>query len=171
MWDEFQQQHFNLRAMLFVTTQDGPALGSILGQAFKGYKGCTWSMDKTSGIWLKHCKKVVYMGHRRFLLAEHPYRKNKKAFDGTIEVPRFAIFTSRSEAQPTIWLRPQIEQRHIINRGARPHIEANVSSCAKHPTIPIPWALDRSASRNHHSSSSTLMVTSTAVPGQCCYQP
>jgi hypothetical protein len=38
MWDEFQQQHFNLPAMLFITIQDEPALGSILGQAFKGYK-------------------------------------------------------------------------------------------------------------------------------------
>jgi hypothetical protein len=42
-------------------------------------------MDKTGGIWLKHCKKVVYMGHCRFLWANHAYRKNKKAFDGTIE--------------------------------------------------------------------------------------
>jgi hypothetical protein len=50
MWDKFQQQHFNLRAMLFVTIQDGHALGSILGQAFKGYKGCTWCMDETGGI-------------------------------------------------------------------------------------------------------------------------
>jgi hypothetical protein len=67
MWDEFQQQHFNLRAMLFVTIQDGYALGSILEQEFKGYKGCTWCMDETIGIWLTHCKKVVYMGHCRFL--------------------------------------------------------------------------------------------------------
>jgi hypothetical protein len=28
----------------------------------KSYKGCTWCMDETGGIWLKHCKKVVYMG-------------------------------------------------------------------------------------------------------------
>jgi hypothetical protein len=41
MWEEFQQQHFNLRGMLFITIQDEPTLGSILGQAFKGYKGCT----------------------------------------------------------------------------------------------------------------------------------
>jgi hypothetical protein len=71
--------------MLFVTIQDGLALGSISGQAFKGYKGCTWCMDETGGILLKHCKKVVYMDHRRFLWADHPYRKNKKAFDGTIK--------------------------------------------------------------------------------------
>jgi hypothetical protein len=25
------------------------------------------------------------MGHHRFLWVDHPYRKNKKAFDGTIE--------------------------------------------------------------------------------------
>jgi hypothetical protein len=32
VWDEFLQQHFNLQAMLFVTIQDGPAPGNILGQ-------------------------------------------------------------------------------------------------------------------------------------------
>jgi hypothetical protein len=42
-------------------------------------------MDETGGIWLKHCKKVVYMGHHRFLRVNHAYRKNKKAFDVTIE--------------------------------------------------------------------------------------
>jgi hypothetical protein len=71
--------------MLFVTIQDEPALGSISGQAFKGYKGCTWCMDEIGGIWLKHCKKVVYMDHRRFLRADHAYQKNKKVVDGTIE--------------------------------------------------------------------------------------
>jgi hypothetical protein len=71
--------------MLFVTIQDGHALGSILGQAFKGYKGYTWCMNETSGTWLKHCKKVVYMGHNRFLRANHAYRKNKKDFNETIE--------------------------------------------------------------------------------------
>jgi hypothetical protein len=42
-------------------------------------------MVETGGIWLKHCKKVVYMGRHRFLRADHSYQKNKKAFDGTIE--------------------------------------------------------------------------------------
>jgi hypothetical protein len=44
-----------------------------------------WWMDDYAGIWLKYCVKVVYMGHRRFVRADHPYRRNKKAFDGTIE--------------------------------------------------------------------------------------
>jgi hypothetical protein len=49
--------------MLFLMIQVGPSLGSILGQVFKGYNGCVWCMDDNGGIWLKHCKKVVYMGH------------------------------------------------------------------------------------------------------------
>jgi hypothetical protein len=57
----------------------------LLLVAFKGYKGSTWCMDETGGIWLKHCKKVVYMGHHRFLRVDHMYQKNKKFFDGTIE--------------------------------------------------------------------------------------
>jgi hypothetical protein len=95
MWDEFQQQHFNLRALLFVTIQDRSALDSISGQTFKGYKGCTWCMDKTGGIWLKHCKKVVYIGHHRFLRADHAYQKNKNVFDGTIEKRRAPKIHSR----------------------------------------------------------------------------
>jgi hypothetical protein len=50
----------------------------------KAIKDCTWCMDETGGIWLKHCKTVVYMGHHRFLRADHAYQKNKKVFDGTI---------------------------------------------------------------------------------------
>jgi hypothetical protein len=30
----------------------------------------------------------VYVGHHRFLRVDHPYQKNNKAFDGTIEKHR-----------------------------------------------------------------------------------
>jgi hypothetical protein len=52
-------------------------------------------MDKTGGIWLKHCKKVVYMDHRRFLRADHVYQKIKKAFDGTSKKCRAPKIHSR----------------------------------------------------------------------------
>jgi hypothetical protein len=42
-------------------------------------------MDDYAGICLTYCVKVVYMGYHRFVRADHPYRRNKKAFDGTIE--------------------------------------------------------------------------------------
>jgi hypothetical protein len=38
MWDEFQQQHFILRAMLFVTIQDRPALVVFWNKHLKAIK-------------------------------------------------------------------------------------------------------------------------------------
>ena len=66
MWDEYKQENFNLRALLFITINDWPALSNLSGHLNKGYKACTHYLDDTDNIWLTHCKKVVYMGHRRF---------------------------------------------------------------------------------------------------------
>ena len=37
VWDEDKQETFNLRALLFVTINDWPALGNLSGQTNKGY--------------------------------------------------------------------------------------------------------------------------------------
>ena len=42
-------------------------------------------MKETSSIQLKHGKKTVFLGHRRFLPRDHPYRRLKQAFDGDTE--------------------------------------------------------------------------------------
>nr|AAP52064.2 transposon protein, putative, CACTA, En/Spm sub-class [Oryza sativa Japonica Group] len=81
VWDEDKQEEFNLRALLFVTINDWPALSNLSGQSNKGYKACTHCMDETESMYLKHCRKVVYMGHRRFLAANHPVRKKGKHFE------------------------------------------------------------------------------------------
>nr|AAR87252.1 putative transposase [Oryza sativa Japonica Group] len=81
VWDEDKQEEFNLRALLFVTINDWPALSNLSGQSNKGYKACSHCMDKTESTYLKHCRKVVYMGHRRFLAANHPVRKKGKHFE------------------------------------------------------------------------------------------
>ena len=85
VWDEYKKEHFRLKALLFVTITDLPGLGSLSGQVTKGYKGCMVCLDGTYAKFLKHSKKMVYMGHHRFLPSTHPYRKNKKSFDGTVE--------------------------------------------------------------------------------------
>nr|AAN16339.1 TNP2-like protein [Oryza sativa Japonica Group] len=81
VWDEDKQEEFNLRALLFVTINDWPALSNLSGQSNKGYKACTHCMDETESTYLKHCRKVVYMGHRRFLAANHPVRKKGRHFE------------------------------------------------------------------------------------------
>jgi hypothetical protein len=75
VWDENKQEKFNLRAMLFITNNDWLALSNLSGHSNKGYQACTHYLHKTYGIHLKNCKKVVYMGHRRFLPEKHPLRK------------------------------------------------------------------------------------------------
>ena len=68
VWDAHAEDHFNLRALLFVTTNDWPSLSNLSGQSNKGYKACTHYLEETNSMYLKHCRKIVYMGHRRFLL-------------------------------------------------------------------------------------------------------
>nr|CAE03679.1 OSJNBa0042N22.23 [Oryza sativa Japonica Group]CAE76050.1 B1248C03.9 [Oryza sativa Japonica Group] len=41
----------------------------------------TYPGSQTESTYLKHCRKVVYMGHRRFLAAKNPVRKKRKHFE------------------------------------------------------------------------------------------
>ena len=82
VWDEHKQEEFDLRALLFVTINDWPALGNISGQSNKGYNACTHCLHELEGDYLEKCKKVVYLGHRRFLRTTHPVRKKGKHYNG-----------------------------------------------------------------------------------------
>ena len=42
-------------------------------------------MDDTDAVNLPNNSKIVYMGHRRFLPKDHPYHRNRKDFNSTIE--------------------------------------------------------------------------------------
>ena len=86
VWDEDKQEDFNLRALIFVTINDWPALSNLSRQSNKGYRACTHCLDDTDSIYLKYCKKNVYMGHHRFLPANHPLRKEGKHFKGEQEM-------------------------------------------------------------------------------------
>ena len=80
VWDEHEQKEFNLRALLFVTINDWPALGNISGQSNKGYNACTHCLGETDSNYLGN--KNVYLGHRRFLPKQHHVRKRGKHFGG-----------------------------------------------------------------------------------------
>jgi hypothetical protein len=82
VWDEYKQENFDLRALLFVTINDCPALSNLSGQSNKGYQACTHCLDEADKFYLKNCRKVIYMGHRRFLPLNHPLRKKEKHFKG-----------------------------------------------------------------------------------------
>jgi len=80
VWDEYKQEHFDLRALLFVTINNWPALSNLSGQSNKEYNVCTYCYEDLECVFLKKCRKVVYLGHRRFLPVNHPVRKKGKHF-------------------------------------------------------------------------------------------
>ncbi|XP_052152534.1 uncharacterized protein LOC127770768 [Oryza glaberrima] len=84
LWDEFKREHFNLRAIIFVTINDLPANFSLSAQ-IKGKTGCLIYLEKTSYKYLALSLKTVYMRHRRFLPQRHRYRKMARLFDNTVE--------------------------------------------------------------------------------------
>jgi hypothetical protein len=82
MLDEYRKDSFTLRAIIFVTINDYPALFTLSGQ-FKGKAGCIICIDGTAYVSLTASKKIVYMRHKHFLLEGHRYRMRKmdKYFD------------------------------------------------------------------------------------------
>jgi hypothetical protein len=85
VYDSFQKEHFTLRAMIFCTVNDYPALGNLSGYKIKGNKACVVCREDTHTIRLPFYKKNVYMGHRRHLGPTHKYRDYTDEFDGKME--------------------------------------------------------------------------------------
>jgi len=85
VWDEYQQEAFDLRALLFVTINDWPALSNLSGQTNKGYNACTHCFSDLEVVYLKKCREIVYLGYRRFLAKNHQLRKKGKYFKGMAE--------------------------------------------------------------------------------------
>ncbi|XP_071700146.1 uncharacterized protein [Rutidosis leptorrhynchoides] len=85
VYDAYKKETFNLRSMIFFTIIDFPAYGNLSGYNTKGAKACPICEDETCSRWLKHCRKMVFMGHQKSLERYHPYRRKKDLFDGNIE--------------------------------------------------------------------------------------
>jgi hypothetical protein len=89
MWDEYRRETFTLKAIIFVTINDYPALFSFSDQK-KGTIGCVVCLNGTISMYLKGSQKTVYIRHRRWLLRTHKYRKMADSFDGKIDKDSFA---------------------------------------------------------------------------------
>ncbi|XP_019252797.1 PREDICTED: uncharacterized protein LOC109231602 [Nicotiana attenuata] len=75
-------QMFQIRAALMWTISDFPALAMLSGWSTKGKFACPTLNYGTCSQYLKHSRKMCYMGHRAFFPHEHPFRRDKKSFDG-----------------------------------------------------------------------------------------
>jgi hypothetical protein len=62
---------------------DYPALSTLFGWVMKGYFACVRCGRDPCSRRLKN--KICYIGHHCFLPTNHPWRRKKEDFDGTIE--------------------------------------------------------------------------------------
>ncbi|XP_071714372.1 uncharacterized protein [Rutidosis leptorrhynchoides] len=85
VYDAYKKEYFQLRAMLFCTINDFHAYGNLSGYSTKGKRHVLFCEENTHSIWLTNFKKPAFMGHRRALTENHPYRKKSDLFDGTID--------------------------------------------------------------------------------------
>ena len=103
-FDAYREEIFTVRCALLWIINDFPAYGNLSGYSVKGYQACPICEEKTCAEYLNHSKKVVYLGHRRFLPRNHIYRRWKRAFNGrqefeiTPEEPVSGIATERKLA-------------------------------------------------------------------------
>ena len=83
-YDAYASEYFQLHAVLLWTINDFPAYGMLSGWSTKGKLACPVCNEWTCSLTLKNGKKQCYIGHRRYLDKQHPWRKSKK-FNGKLE--------------------------------------------------------------------------------------
>ncbi|CAL2266081.1 unnamed protein product [Prunus armeniaca] len=85
VYDAHNGEYFTLRAALMWTINDFPAYGNLSGCVVKGYKACPICGDDTPSHRLKNGHKICYIGHRKWLPINHPYTRQRAAFNGKPE--------------------------------------------------------------------------------------
>lgn len=85
-YDAFTKETFKLRAAVLWTINDYPALGTLCGCPYSGFKGCVACGKNTNCVRLSASSKQSYAGHRRYLPYHHAFRRQKTAFNGKDEL-------------------------------------------------------------------------------------
>lgn len=85
-YDADKKENFQMRAAVLWTINDLPAYANLSGWATYGNLACPICQMDTHYCRLKNGRKCSFMGHRRFLPTDHPWRRNKSSFDGKREL-------------------------------------------------------------------------------------
>ena len=84
-YDASRGEYFQLRAAVLWTITDFPGLGYVSGSVTSGEAACPDCHFFTDSIRLGSGSKTCYMGHRRFLHENHPFRFDADKFGGKTE--------------------------------------------------------------------------------------
>nr|CAN78569.1 hypothetical protein VITISV_021512 [Vitis vinifera] len=131
-YDVHQQEVFTLRVVLLWTINDFPAYGNLSGCVVKGYFACLICGEDTFSHRLKHGKKNSYTGHIIFLPCNHPFRKQKKAFNGKQEFSSPPQPLSGEEILRKIDV---ISNSWGKNKNSRGKLNVNTTNCWKKKSI------------------------------------
>ncbi|XP_015698788.1 uncharacterized protein LOC102716551 [Oryza brachyantha] len=85
-YDASKGENFQLCAAILWSITDFPGLGYVVGCTTSGEGACADCHSNTCSLFLKNGSKTCYMGHRRFLDANHEFRVDADSFDGIIEL-------------------------------------------------------------------------------------
>ena len=82
-YDPSKGEHFQLHAAVLWTITDFPGLGYVSGCVTSGEAACPDCHSYICSFRLGNGTKTCYMGHRRFLHEEHPFRFDYQKFCST----------------------------------------------------------------------------------------
>jgi hypothetical protein len=82
-YDSSKREFFQLRAAILWTITDFPGLGYASGCVTSGEAACPDCHSHTCSFRLSNGTKTCYMGHRRFLHENHPFRFDVDKFGST----------------------------------------------------------------------------------------
>ncbi|CAL9029977.1 unnamed protein product, partial [Prunus brigantina] len=85
VYDAHIGEYFTLRGVLLWTVNDFAAYGNLSDCVVKGYKNCPICGDDTPSHRLKNGHKICYIGHRKWLPINHPYQRQRAAFNEKLE--------------------------------------------------------------------------------------
>ncbi|XP_050915599.1 uncharacterized protein LOC127130673 [Lathyrus oleraceus] len=107
--DSYFGEKFKMRAILFYTFNEFPAYDNLVGYSLKGHKVFPICESNTHFHGLEFGKKIVYLGHPKFLKPNHPCRRLLKTFNEEQEFkispkPLTSGEVYQRQENPTIWL-------------------------------------------------------------------
>jgi hypothetical protein len=85
-YDVSRDECFTLQGVILMTISDLPGLGMLASHMVHGKFACP---PCGANVWMKQQKnghKSCFLGHRKYIDLDHPYRLDVDSFDGTIEL-------------------------------------------------------------------------------------
>ncbi|KAL2904445.1 Formamidopyrimidine-DNA glycosylase [Bienertia sinuspersici] len=84
-YDASTNTRFDMHVALLSTISDFPGYAMLSGWSTKGKFACPCCHYEVDSVYLKYSHKFCYMSHRKWLDSDHPWRYNKRSFNGHIE--------------------------------------------------------------------------------------